>query len=264
MEQGQKAKTKHPPSSTLLYLCLCLNELRWSRQRANAWQIQRSSRWAINHLPRVPILQLRRSWGRTWSSSKPEEYKTGWLRRFPTFLFCLSPFYTFIFKVYEYLEGIGRLHGKLSHVLDVLEECFQGSNDQVYIFKKNISILVTIFHCWQSSDVTTWIWCKGSCLVPLYLRALLNGGNWPVCSQILSALNILYNYSFSFSQTEEWRQRVEVLQLWKECSVLRHIWFSIDSEESFFSWKVKYAIIDLIWVWGLNTLHFRTFGTLEL
>ena len=61
----------------------------------------------------------------------------------------------FILKVSEYLEGIGRLHGKLSHVLDVLEECFQGSNDQVYIFKKNILILVTIFHCWQSSDVTT-------------------------------------------------------------------------------------------------------------
>ena len=65
-------------------------------------------------------------------------------------------FQRLIFKVSEYLEGIGKLHGKLSHVLDVLEECFKGSNDQVCISENRFKVvLVTIFHCWQSSDVTT-------------------------------------------------------------------------------------------------------------
>ena len=38
---------------------------------------------------------------------------------------------TFKLQASEYLEGIGTLQGKLSHILDVLHNCFHGSDDQV-------------------------------------------------------------------------------------------------------------------------------------
>merc|ERR1711972_1061262 len=48
-------------------------------------------------------------------------------------------------EVSEYLEGIGKLHGKLSHVLDVLEECFQGSNDQTSRLEYGVRALPCAF-----------------------------------------------------------------------------------------------------------------------
>jgi len=80
-------------------------------------------------------------------------------------------------EVSEYLEGIGTLQGKLSHILDVLNDCFQGSDDQASQLEYGV---------------------RGLALA-------------------------LCIYGPSSTEAEEWRQRVEVLQLWTDCSILRHI-----------------------------------------
>jgi len=80
-------------------------------------------------------------------------------------------------EVSEYLEGIGTLQGKLSHILDVLNDCFQGSDDQASKLEYGV---------------------RGLALA-------------------------LCIYGPSSTEAEEWRQRVEVLQLWTDCSLLRHI-----------------------------------------
>jgi len=77
----------------------------------------------------------------------------------------------------EYLEGIGTLQGKLSHILDVLHNCFHGSDDQASRLEYGV---------------------RGLALA-------------------------LCIYGPSSTEAEEWRQRVEVLQLWTDCSLLRHI-----------------------------------------
>jgi len=80
-------------------------------------------------------------------------------------------------EVSEYLEGIGTLQGKLSHILDVLNDCFQGSDDQASKLEYGV---------------------RGLALA-------------------------LCIYGPSSTEAEMWRQRVEVLQLWTDCSLLRHI-----------------------------------------
>lgn len=81
-------------------------------------------------------------------------------------------------EVSEYLEGIGTLQGKLSHILGVLDEYFQGSSDD------------------QASRLEYGV--RGLAIA-------------------------LCIYGPSSTEAEEWRQRVEVLQLWTDCSLLRHI-----------------------------------------
>jgi len=80
-------------------------------------------------------------------------------------------------EVSEYLEGIGALQGKLSHILDILNDCFQASDDQASRLEYGV---------------------RGLALA-------------------------LCIYGPSSTEAEEWRQRVEVLQLWTDCSLLRHI-----------------------------------------
>jgi len=80
-------------------------------------------------------------------------------------------------EVCEYLEGIGKLQGKLSHILNVLNDCFQGSDDQASRLEYGV---------------------RGLALA-------------------------LCIFGPSSTEAEEWRESLEVLQLWTDCSLLRHI-----------------------------------------
>ena len=113
--------------------------------------------------------------------------------------------------VSEYLEGMGRLQGNVKHVMDVLAICFQASTDQVVaFFKGNICYRLTSHHLnlrlsdWNTEcDALHWSSPSTALDRPRFNQPSL------FFSQFLS-------------QADSWRQKLEVLQLWRDCNLLCH------------------------------------------